>query len=89
MLLVRLIVKVDEAVSTRLAGYGIGNNLSRLVRGEAGLKVRYENEIVNLRIKVTDENAILWVAILVRTIELDVSTTGRKILNKEPNRLLT
>jgi len=40
--------KADEAVPTRLAGHGIGDDLSRLARGEAELKLRYENEIINL-----------------------------------------
>ena len=46
-LLLRLIAKADEAVSTRLAGHGIGDDLSRLARGEAELKLRYETEIVH------------------------------------------
>jgi len=58
-LLLRLIAKADEAVSTRLAGYGIGDDLSRLARGEAELKLQYENEIVNFGTKVADENAVL------------------------------
>jgi hypothetical protein len=88
-LLVHFIAKVDEAVSTTLAGYSIGNDLSRLARGKAGLKVQYKKEIVNLGVKVTDENAVLGRQFLLRTIDLDTSKNDRKILNKEPNRLLT
>ena len=38
-LLLCLIAKADETISTRLAGHGIGDDCSRLARGEAELKL--------------------------------------------------
>jgi len=63
LILLHLIAKADEAVFIRLAGYGIGDDFSWLAWGEAELKLRDENEIVNLGTKVTDENAVVQAVI--------------------------
>lgn len=63
-LLVALLGEAHEAVAARLAGVGVGHDLGRLARGEAGLEQRDQDVLGDLGAKVADEDRELGAAVV-------------------------
>lgn len=70
-LLVRLIAETDKAVTTRLTGHSVGHNFGRLARREARLEQRDQDELIDLRAKIADENAIFGSTIITRKLSVE------------------
>ena len=67
-LLVVLVREADETITTALARHGIRHDLSRLARRESGLEERNQDIFVDLRAKVTNENAVFRSTIITAQI---------------------
>ena len=63
-LLVALVGKADEAVSTRHARDGVGHDLGGLARREPGLEERDENVLVDLWAEVANEDGVLGASLI-------------------------
>lgn len=69
-LLVHLISKSDKSVATRDAAHRISHNLGRLARCVAALEERDEHILVDFWAQVTDEDGVLWSALIASTARL-------------------
>jgi hypothetical protein len=63
-LLITFLGEAYKAVATRLAGNSIRHDLGRLARGEAVLKQRNQNELINLRTEIADKDGVLGAAVI-------------------------
>ena len=63
-LLVVLIREANEAVAAALARHGIGHDLGRLARREAGLEKGHKDVFIDLGAEIADEDGVLRTAVL-------------------------
>jgi hypothetical protein len=94
-LLIRLLAEANKAVATGLAGHRVRHDLSRLAGGEAGLEQRHEDELVDLRAKVANEDAELGATVVAAGVgqrerrSEDSEETYRRSTNPPPEAQLS
>lgn len=73
--LVLLVGEADKSVAARHAADGIGHDLGRLARGEAGLEKRNQNVFVDLGAEIADEDGVFGTAVVTAVLFSPAFTT--------------
>lgn len=74
-LLILLVGETNETVATRLSGHSVGHDLGRFAGRETSLEQGDQNELVNLRAKIANEDGILRATVIAGPV---VSDGGRR-----------